>query len=408
MTEVFDIWPDNSMYQTLETAGYGTDVVGLLDISKEEIYALPPCPANPHCYYPAILHSTLSCWRSFLSYREFNGFSVHPLDYLTVTHAEYKAYVAVVKLLPSQIFETTFSSSKQRMHSPTKSKSPTAIKCAVDELFSTYAVQSPPAQPIIQQDSTVDPPYGEVAPVTPSCEQVCTVDPPSMGSSTTVDLDQLEKTVGIEPTIDEPPSVFTDNIANTPTLNIRGSGSSQAWNTISIDSSIDLKIAKVMATIPSPSLPGQPLLGCPPDHTGRGSPLLGRPPDLLHLGHGFPPPGRPPGIIQPTSNTNDPHLSSTNICTSSQSTTLRMQLSSSYVHIYKLNSQASVHPASLFRDTHSDCTSPVYIYCYHQFHLPVQDLSTSLQTNDTLLVIPSILLKSDTITTQYSRSSPIQ
>jgi hypothetical protein len=284
MTELFDIWPDDVIYQTLEAAGYDTDVVGLLEISKEEIYALPP-PASSTRYYPAILNSTLQCWRSFLSYRAFNGQSIHPLEYSSLTYEEYREYVIVI-FSASQL--EIVSSTNKRMSSPTKFKSPTTIKRTVDELFSTYAVQSPPAETMIQQDSTVDPPYGEVAPFTPSSEQVCTVDQPSMGSSTTVDLDRLESTVDIEPTIDEPPFVFTDNIVNTPTLHTMGSGSSQARNTFSIDSSSDFKIAKVMATTPSPFWPGQHLLGRPRDHTGRGNPLLGRPPDFLHLGQGKP------------------------------------------------------------------------------------------------------------------------
>jgi hypothetical protein len=342
MTELFDIWPDNTMYKTLEAAGYDTNVVGLMEISKEEIYALPPPPASSNRYYPAILNSTLQCWRSFLSYRAFNGLSIHPLEYFSLTYEEYREYVIVI-FSSSQL--EIVSSTNKRMSSPTKFKSPTTIKRTVDELFSTYAVQSPPAETIIQQDSTVDPPYGEVAPFTPSCEQVCTVDQPSMGSSTTIDLEQLEPTVDIESTVDEPPSVLTDHIVNTPTKSIMGSDCSellhitnmttafkwsvQAWNTFSIDSSSDFKIAKVMATTPSPFWNGQSLLGCPPNHTGRGHPLLGRPPDLLHLGHGFPPPGRPPGNIKPTHITNDQlHLTSTIICTPSPSIILPMQLSS--------------------------------------------------------------------------------
>jgi hypothetical protein len=305
MTELFNIWPEDAMYKTLEAAGYNTDVVGLMEITKEEIYALPPPPASSTRYYPAILNSTLQCWRNFLSYRKSIGLCNHPLDYFTLTYEEYRTHVHKMMLSPSKINETTSSSMTQRMSSHSKSKSPTAIKRTVDELFSTYAVQCPPAKPIIQQDSTVDPPYGEVAPFTPSCEQVCTVDQPSMGSSTTIDLEQLESTVDIEPTIDEPPFLLTDNIVNTPTLHIMGSDSSQARNTFPIDSSSDFKIAKVMATTPSPFWNGQSLLGCPPNHTGRGHPLLGRPPDLLHLGHGFPPPGRPPGNIKPTHITND-------------------------------------------------------------------------------------------------------
>jgi hypothetical protein len=85
-----------------------------------------------------------------------------------------------------------------------------------------------------------------------------------------------------------------------------------------------------------------------------------------------------------------------------------MQLSSSYVHIYELYSQTSVHPKSLFSDTHIDCTSHVYIYCYHQFHLLVQDPFTILHTNDTLLVISSILLESDNIPAPSFHSIQIQ